>query len=49
MLPLVQLLNVENIDLRELKPLIARGIPDEARTVREYIWKLVLGALPRQR
>lgn len=45
--PLVELLNSPEVDLRQLKSLLARGIPDEALLLREYAWKLALGFLPR--
>ena len=28
---------------------MAHGIPDESGPIREYVWKLVLGFLPKER
>lgn len=45
--PLADLLNSPEVDLRYLKALLKRGVPDEAPLLREYAWKLALGFLPR--
>jgi hypothetical protein len=47
--PLIDLLNSPEVDLRQLRRLMATGVPDEASLVREYAWKVALGFLPRER
>jgi len=34
------------MDIPKLKLCLAEGIPDEAATLREYCWKVILGFLP---
>ena len=47
--PLADLLNAPEVDLLQLRRLLARGVPDEAGLLREYAWKVALGFLPRER
>jgi hypothetical protein len=43
---LVSVLNEPVIDIDKLKLHLSEGIPDEAKILREYSWKVVLGYLP---
>lgn len=47
--PLIDLLNSPEVDPRQLKKLMAAGVPDEAPLLREFAWKVALGFLPRER
>lgn len=46
---IVKLLNSSVINMKELRELCDRGIPDEASYIRSVCWKLLLGYLPEQR
>ena len=43
---LVGVLMKDVIDMVQLRQCLGEGVPDEATTIREYVWKLVLGYLP---
>ena len=43
---LVNVLNSDNINVKQLKAFLGEGIPDEAAILREYCWKIILGFLP---
>lgn len=44
---LTTVLNDPIIDLRKLRAYLANGVPDEATTLRQITWKVILGYLPR--